>query len=166
MTDPLDTWKSKEEDAIIARSEEASSKLSCFKCGDGSTPLYCLNCANDELHAKCERLEGELAETKQLLAHKNDTANTFMEQVKKLQAQCAEMRACLQELDHSRHLLASGHSAELIAFVRWVNECISDNCGKAILARLEEARWLIDNIFKMKYEPWIQRRDQWLKGQP
>jgi hypothetical protein len=20
-------------------------KLTCFKCGDGSTPLYCLNCA-------------------------------------------------------------------------------------------------------------------------
>ena len=23
------------------------SEFTCFKCGDGSTPLYCLNCANE-----------------------------------------------------------------------------------------------------------------------
>jgi hypothetical protein len=23
------------------------SELTCFKCGDGNTPLYCLNCANE-----------------------------------------------------------------------------------------------------------------------
>lgn len=28
---------------------ELKAAFNCFKCGDGSTPLYCLNCANDEL---------------------------------------------------------------------------------------------------------------------
>jgi septal ring factor EnvC (AmiA/AmiB activator) len=37
-------------------------------------------------------LEGELNETRQLLAEKNDTANVFMRQVKKLQAELAESR--------------------------------------------------------------------------
>lgn len=23
------------------------SEFTCFKCGDGNTPLYCLNCANE-----------------------------------------------------------------------------------------------------------------------
>lgn len=26
-------------------------EFTCFKCGDGNTPLYCLNCANDKLAA-------------------------------------------------------------------------------------------------------------------
>lgn len=28
---------------------ESRPALTCFKCGDGSTPLYCLNCAGDLL---------------------------------------------------------------------------------------------------------------------
>ena len=44
-----------------------------------------------------DKLEAELAETKTLLAYKNDTANTFMGQIKKLQASAHELALYLDE---------------------------------------------------------------------
>jgi len=40
----------------------------------------------------CAGIENELNYTKQLLAHKNETANTFMDQVRRLQSELAESR--------------------------------------------------------------------------
>lgn len=154
MTDPLDTWKSKEEDAIIARSEEASSKLSCFKCGDGYTPLYCLNCANDELQAKCERLEAGIKEAGLLMAE-SIAENT------KLNAQAAQMREALQ--DCSQFPLGEDLHYKVCS-------CLDTFAGKSTLARLEEARRLLEELPCYKdgvpRKDWMPRRDQWLKGQP
>ena len=58
---------------------------------------------NHEHHANvgdiwdlCESLERRLADVKRLERERNETANTFMGQVKKLQAQLAVMREALE----------------------------------------------------------------------
>ena len=33
--------------AALARVRELEGAFKCFRCGDGLTPLYCLNCAED-----------------------------------------------------------------------------------------------------------------------
>lgn len=58
-----------------------SQPFTCFHCGDGNTPLYCLNCANDQLNnqlaaatqraeqaeAQCVRATMKLDECRQLI---------------------------------------------------------------------------------------------------
>lgn len=158
MKDPHDIRKAAIEDAIIARSEEASSKLFCFKCGDGSTPLYCFNCANDELQAKCERLEGELASGKEYteslakdictmedaLGFKNDchdkdgvfipTLGPFLERVRDLIASEGELGDAKSRLEEARRLLT---------YV-------------GVYTSTGEVRLLLKD--------WFDLRDQWLKG--
>ena len=36
------------------------SDFTCFKCGDGNTPLYCLNCANEIAGNKLGRVQGSV----------------------------------------------------------------------------------------------------------
>ena len=50
----------------------------------------------------CECLENRLAEIKRLERERNETANTFMGQVKKLQAQLAVMREALEFVSKNR----------------------------------------------------------------
>jgi septal ring factor EnvC (AmiA/AmiB activator) len=46
-------------------------------------------------------LRDELKETKTLLAYKNDTANTFMSQIKRLQAEVAVLREAIREANQA-----------------------------------------------------------------
>ena len=48
----------------------------------------------------CESLEHRLAEIKRLERERNETANTFMGQIKKLHAQLAVMRGALESITH------------------------------------------------------------------
>ena len=58
--------------------------------------------------SKLIKLRRELADCQSLLAHKNDTANTFMEQVRKLQSQIAlkdaALKRVLESIDFSDHI--------------------------------------------------------------
>lgn len=58
----------------------------------GYDPDYAINGINKDF---AEKLERELNEANVLLSYKNDTANTFMNQVKKLQKENAELRETL-----------------------------------------------------------------------
>lgn len=37
------------------------SEFTCFKCGDGNTPLYCLNCANEMSKSELALVTGYVA---------------------------------------------------------------------------------------------------------
>ena len=50
-----------------------------------------------ESTTKIDQLKSQLAECKSLLAYKNDTANGFMNQVKKLQAQQEALKTFLRQ---------------------------------------------------------------------
>jgi hypothetical protein len=60
----------------------------------GYDPDYAINGINKDF---AEKLERELNEANVLLSYKNDTANTFMNQVKKLQKENAELREALAQ---------------------------------------------------------------------
>jgi len=38
----------------LEQTKQQLANFHCFKCGDGNTPLYCLNCANDALQQQLD----------------------------------------------------------------------------------------------------------------
>lgn len=81
------------------------SDFTCFKCGDGNTPLYCLNCANDmrqselapvSLLAAVERLRDTWCDRadylERLVGYNDDMPAQFNK------AQARVLRECIGEL--------------------------------------------------------------------
>lgn len=118
-----------------------------------------LRAERDQLKAKCERLEGELHQCQEDRQSSGVIADNMIALNERLESQAAQMREVLEQVQ-SAYLLRQ-HDACLVA------HALSTTAGTAILARLEEARRLLEDCdgFSTK-DNWFNRRDQWLKGQP
>jgi hypothetical protein len=86
---------------------EHSATFRCFKCGDGNTPLYCMNCANDaELDRVKKELDEALAKSKELTVsglivrcgELQARAEAAEAKLTKAEACCGEMRHALLEI--------------------------------------------------------------------
>ena len=129
--------------------------FTCFKCGDGNTPLYCLNCAEELiLEDKADTLQSQVT--------------NLRAQVERLHADGVVMRGALE--DSVKALQGSYDATEWPADgTSSVEQCAarirvllgSTNAGRDLLARYREAVNLL-SAFQTEINP--DQLRVWLAG--
>jgi len=63
--------------------------LTCIKCGDGRTPLYCLNCANEQLESALSQRQDQLRVALDQITELTRQRDVFFARVKALESAAA-----------------------------------------------------------------------------
>ena len=93
-------------DRLTAENADLRAKLesrhlehfNCFKCRNGHTTLYCLSCANDELHANLERVEKWRVDLKTKLRLAGEVRSELSAQLLHARERADRAEACAEEM--------------------------------------------------------------------
>ena len=132
--------------------------FTCFKCGDGNTPLYCLNCAEELiLEDKADTLQSQVT--------------NLRAQVERLHADGVVMRGALEgfvghydqkDIEHLKTLHPGRAAGEVcVKDVLTGRQALSTNAGQDLLARYQEAVTLL-SAFQTEINP--DQLRVWLAG--
>lgn len=100
--------KTPEELVALARELEeenaamTDTPFTCFRCRDGNTPLYCLNCAEDISNSRVSDLERENQQLRQalseLISAEEASIDKFeAEEIDRIEAAIAKAKAALED---------------------------------------------------------------------